>query len=182
MELIQDDVKYNFKSISQFNDQLNLLQEQLPHILDDFEKYYVFYNMNPSNNEYQHMFENIKSNLNSINSKTFMVSNEVESEINNINQKLISLNSLIETEKETNKYLKEKLAIVKQEKNSADIRITNYKQIYDIGYLKNWALFLTIIVAGYSIYKVSTNKMQISTMQLPKMQLPKIQSPLSRKY
>ncbi len=45
MELIQNNFKYNFKSVSQFTDQLKLLQEQLPHILDDFEKYYVFYNM-----------------------------------------------------------------------------------------------------------------------------------------
>ena len=91
MELIEDETNYNFKSAQQFSNQLNLLQEQLPPILDDFEKYYVFYNMNPSNNEYQQMFENIKNNLDTINSKMFMLSNSIEKETDDINKKLLSL-------------------------------------------------------------------------------------------
>jgi esterase/lipase len=158
MDLIKDSNNYNFKNASQFTDQLNSLKQQLPAVLDDFEKYYVFYNMNPSNNEYHQLFENIKNNLNSINSQSFIISNDVDKSINDVNTKLISLNLLIEQEKKTNRELETKLAIIKQKGNSADIRISNYKQMYDIGYLKNWALFLSIIIAGYAISKVSNNK------------------------
>ena len=164
MDLIQNNANYNFPNASQFTSQLNALQKQLPAVLDDFEKYYVFYNMNPANSEYQNMFENIKNNLNSINSQTFILANSVDKEIGNVNQKMVSLNSLIENEKEMNINLKKKFAAIKQEGNGADIRISNYKQIYDIGYLKNWALFLSTIAAGYAIYKVSSNK--IHTVKL----------------
>ena len=70
---------------------LNTLKQQLPAILDDFDKYYVFYNMNPSNNEYKQMFDNIKNNLNSINSQSFVISNDVDKAINDVNIKLLSI-------------------------------------------------------------------------------------------
>jgi len=161
MGLIEDQTNYNFKSAQQFSDELKLLQQQLPPILDDFEKYYVFYNMNPSNNEYQQLFQNIKNNLDSINSKTFMLSNSIEKEIDNINKKLLSLDTLIQKEKEINRELKLKLGIIKEKEDSADIMITDYKQRYDIGYVKNWAVFLSIIIAGFAISKVSSNKISV---------------------
>jgi len=161
MGLIEDETIYNFKSAKQFSDELKILQEQLSPILDDFEKYYVFYNMNPSNNEYQQMFQNIKNNLDTINSKTFMLSNSIEKEIDNINKKLLSLDFLIQKEKEINKELKLKLGIIKEKEDSADIMIYDYKQRYDIGYVKNWAVFLSIIIAGFAITKVSSNKITV---------------------
>lgn len=164
MELIKNSKDIHFISAETFTEQLNTLKQQLPHILDDFEKYYVFYNMNPANNEYQTMFENIKKNLNSINSKTFMISNNVESETNNINQKLISLNSLIQYEKESNNKLKSNIDSIEEEKNSTNLMINNYKEMYDVGYLKNWALFLSIIVAGYAIFKISSNKTPVNVL------------------
>lgn len=161
MDLIQNNTNYNFPNVSQFTNKLNSLQQQLPAVLDDFEKYYVFYNMNPSNNEYQNMFDNIKNNLNSINSQIFILANSVDKEINNVNDKLVSINSLIQKEKANNIKLKTQLANTEKKGNGSDIRISNYKQIYDIGYLKNWALFLSIAAAGYAIFKVSANKITV---------------------
>ena len=85
MELTKDIDNYKFKNASQFTDKINSLKQQLPAVLDDFEKYYVFYNMNPSNNEYKKLFENIKSNLDSINSQIFVISNDVDKAINDVN-------------------------------------------------------------------------------------------------
>ena len=161
MGLLEDETNYNFKSAEQFTNELKILQQQLPPILDDFEKYYVFYNMNPSNSEYQQMFENIKKNLDTINSKMFMLSNSIEKETDDINKKLLSLDMLIQKEKETNQKIKIKLGIIKEKENSADIMISDYKQKYDIGYLKNWAVLLSIIVAGFAISKVSSNKISV---------------------
>jgi hypothetical protein len=161
MGLLEDETNYNFKSAQQFSDELKTLQQQLPPILDDFEKYYVFYNMNPSNNEYQQLFQNIKNNLDSINSKIFILSNNIEKEIDNINKKLLSLDMLIRKEKEKNIDLKIKLGIIKEKEDSADVMISDYKQRYDIGYVKNWAVFLSIIIAGFAISKVSSNKISV---------------------
>jgi hypothetical protein len=164
MVLLENTNDYNLKSANLFSEQLNSLQQQLPPILDDFEKYYVFYNMNPANSEYQRMFENIKKNVDSLNSQTFMLSNSVESEINSINQKLISLDTLIQKEKETNKKLQLKIGNIKEKQNSSDIMITNYKEMYDIGYLKNWGLILSIIAAGFAISKISSNKVPVNIL------------------
>jgi len=157
---IQDN-NYTFVDAEQFSQQLETLKQQTPAILDDFEKYYVFYNMIPTNNEYQQMFENIKKNLDSINTKMFILSNDVESETDKINKKLISLDSLIKKEKVKNKELKIKLGVIQEKETSADIMINNYKEMYDISYLKNWALFLSIIAAGFAISKVSSNKIHV---------------------
>ena len=146
---------------TEFAKQLQALKEQLPSILDDFEKYYVFYNMNPANNEYQQMFENIKNNLDSVNSKTNGLSNNVDKLINNMNTKLSSLDVLIKNEKEKNKQLKLQLGTIEQKENSANILINNYKQLYDINYLNNWSLLLSIIVAGFAISKVSVSSNKI---------------------
>ena len=62
----------NYKESSIFKEKLETLNNQLPAILDDFKKYYVFYNKNPEYSEYQQMFENIKSNLTKINSDLFV--------------------------------------------------------------------------------------------------------------
>jgi Ca2+-binding EF-hand superfamily protein len=82
-----------------FLNNINVLKEQLPSILDDFKKYYVFYNKNPENNEYQQMFENIKTNLNSINSQLFMIKNNVQIETDKLNKNMINLNNLIQNDK-----------------------------------------------------------------------------------
>jgi chromosome segregation ATPase len=156
---------YTFKSANEFTEQLNSLQQQLPPILDDFEKYYVFYNMNSANSEYQQMFENIKKNLDSLNAKSFMLSNSVESEINSVSQKLISLDASIQKEKDTNKKLQSKIGNIKEKQNSTDIMINNYKIMYGIGYVQNWALFLSIIAAGYAISKISSNKLPVNIIQ-----------------
>ena len=61
---------------------------------------------------------------------------------------------LIKKEKRANIMLKRKLGIVEQKANSTDEMIDNYSEIYDIGYLRNWGLFISIFVAGLCISKV----------------------------
>ena len=101
----------NFPPPSQFTQQLETLSSQLPHILDEFKKYYVFYNKNPEYPEYQQMFQNIKGNLNDINSKLFKLTNDVQFNTDELNAKLFTLDSLIGKERETNNELKRKLGI-----------------------------------------------------------------------
>jgi hypothetical protein len=155
MVFIEENLNINFKSGDEFSKQLKKITEQLPAILDDFEKYYVFYNMNSTNNEYQSLFENIKNNLISLNSQTFILSNGIEEEINKVNKIMILLDGEIKKEKETNRSLNFNLQSIKEKENSSNLMITNYKQLYDIGYLRNWGLVLSIITAGFLISKIS---------------------------
>lgn len=133
--------------------QLETMQDQLPSILDDFKKYYVFYNKTPDYPEYQQSFENIKNNLNKSNSKLFTLSNEVDSGIDKINQKLFELNELIKKEKERNLELKRKLGMVEQKGDSSDELIHDYKTMYNMAYIRNWSTLASIATGCVVIYK-----------------------------
>ena len=148
-----------FEMPYKFTQQLESLRQQLPAVLDDFNKYYVFYNKNPNYNEYQQIFEKIKNNLNSINSQMFMLSNHVENNIDKINAVLLDLNNSIEKFKGKNNKIIKQLNGIKAKHNAAGEMISNYKQVYDAGYLRNWALLLSIFIAGGCISKVYSNKL-----------------------
>jgi hypothetical protein len=144
----------NYKSQDQFRESLQTLQQQLPAILEDFKKYYVFYNKNPEYDDYRQMFENIKANLNKINSDLFVLSNEVSSNTDDLNTRLFELDALIEQEKQKNIELKQKLGIVENKTAVADEMITNFREIYESKYLRNWGLFGCIIVGGLIIKNI----------------------------
>jgi ASC-1-like (ASCH) protein len=102
------------------------------------------------------MFENIKTNINKINSDLFVLSNNVSSNTDELNKQLIILNALIVREKQRNRELKRKLGIVEHKSNAADEMITNFREIYESEYLRNWGLFGCIIVGGLLIKNVYT--------------------------
>ena len=141
----------DFDKPENFINKLHTLNEQVPSILDDFKKYYVFYNKNPDYPEYSQMFENIKSNLNNVNSNLFIISNKVDVNTENISKKMFELNVLIKKEKKINHKLKHKLGILDEQINSTDEMINDYSKVYDEKYLRNWALFLSIIICGLAI-------------------------------
>jgi hypothetical protein len=141
----------NFENPKNYIEKIIALKQQLPHILDDFIKYFVLYNKDPNYPGYQSTFENNKSNLNSLSSSLFMVSNDVDVNIDNINNLYKTLDILIKKERTKNRELKRKLGIVESKTNSSNEMIDDYSEIYDIGYLRNWALFLSIITSGILI-------------------------------
>ena len=144
----------NFPQPEHYSKQLQILQSKLPAVLADFQKYYVFYNKNPEYPEYGQMFENIKGNLNEINMNLFSLSNDVQINTDKINDQLFILDRLIKKEKTQNKKLKMKLGIVEHKNNASIELISDYKQMYEYGYLRNWGLFLSIIIVAISIKKI----------------------------
>ena len=152
-----DDITHNFPKTEEFTNKLETLENQLPAIIEDFKKYYVFYKKNPEYPEYQQMFQNIKGNLNTINSDLFTLSNSVESTTDVVNEKLIELNKLIIQEQRKNRELKETLGIVEHENNASNELVSDYKQMYNSEYLKNWGLFFSILIAMSVISKTYKN-------------------------
>ena len=144
----------NCSDTTKFIQQLETLQSQLPSILEDFKKYFVFYNKNPEDAEYQQMFQNIKGNLNTLNSSLFKLSNNVESCINKTNTSYSKLDDLIQSEKEKNKKLKLQLGIVEQNNNASTELISDYKNMYEYGYLRNWSLVFSILIVCFTMSKI----------------------------
>jgi peptidoglycan hydrolase CwlO-like protein len=144
----------NFPDSSKFRQKIATMNSQLPSMLDEFKKYYVFFNKNPDYPEYQQMFQNIQSNLNSMNADLFMLSNDVQSNTDAMNKTLFKLDILIKEERKRNRQLKSRLGIVEHKINASSELISDYMEMYDFGYLRNWALFLSILVVGGVISKI----------------------------
>jgi len=148
------EIKKQFVQSNKFTQELNNLRSQLPTMISDFKKYYVFYNKNPEYQEYQTMFENIKGNLTNISGKLFTLSNEVQGNIDKINITFSQQDDFIKKEKDKNSKLKAKLGIIEDKSNASFELISNYKDIYNSHYLRNWGIFLSTLVIMSTITKV----------------------------
>lgn len=153
MELQEDNLTDDLTKPEEFISQINTLKEKLPSILEDFRKYYIFYNKNPEYDEYQQFFENIKSNLQKINSELFMTSNNIEKGTEIINSRLQKIDMLIAKEKIKNKQLKRRLGIIEKKYDGSDELISDYKEIYNLDYLNNFALLFGVILLGIVLSK-----------------------------
>ena len=129
-----------------FSSKIKTLEEKIHPILEDFKKYFVFNKLNPEYTEYQQMFDNIKNNLQTISSDLFMIINNVESKTEEINHKLLIIDLEIKKEKDKNKKLKKQMGLVYNENNGSNEMIDDFKKMYNNNYLKNWALFIGIII------------------------------------
>lgn len=129
----------------QYIGKLNELSGGIDVLLDEFKRIYVIAKMHPTDSDSQQQFQNVITSLNTIQSKMFSISNTVQLNIDDLNKKLLELNKLIDKEREKNKDLKKKLGFIEHTNNSSTEMIHNYKEIYNINYLRNWALFLSSI-------------------------------------
>lgn len=152
-----------FENPEQLKEKLNQLHSKLPFILEEFQKSYILYNKDTENNEYQQIFETSKNNLEGLNSELFMVENKIHTDIDKLNKKLIELNIKITEDKIENTILKKKLGLVEVGINSTDVMIHNYKENFDLLYLRNCGMLFAIIVAWgimTIVFKPNTNKVQ----------------------
>jgi hypothetical protein len=143
---------------------IKTLEEKLPSILDDFKKYYVFFNKNPNYDEYRRIFENLKSNLSEIESDLFNLSNKLDINIIDTSKELLKYNKLIEQERKRNIKLNSKVSQYDNTYNGSKQLITNYKEMYNLNYLKNIFIFLGIILSIVLLLKVFAKKNNITTV------------------
>ena len=74
---------------------------------------------------------------------------------------MINLNKLIQNDKEINVDLKKKIRAIYGKNNSTFELISDYNTMYDIEYLRNWGLMLSIISVCIVVANVFTpNKKQ----------------------
>jgi hypothetical protein len=135
----------NIDNIDKYDKKLKEYKKTLGTLLDEFRSIYILFKKNQTNNEYIQQYANIKRSINNIFNKIFVISNNINAAINELNKQAIRLNKPIEEEKKKNNYLKEQLGITSKEKNAADEMLSDYKDIYDIRYLRNWGIALSIL-------------------------------------
>jgi hypothetical protein len=152
-DLDENILEDNFVKPEQFYQALNTLKEKMPMILEDFRNDFVNFNLNPENSEYESAFQNDKDALSKVNDDTVQLVKNIEKNTIKLNHVLFELNKLIQRAKKENKELKARLGIVNNEISATDELISNYKEMYNYGYLRNFGLLLCIIGAGVIISK-----------------------------
>jgi hypothetical protein len=139
---------------STYRTQLQSLSDQMPHILEDFQEYYVLTNMNPLSIEYQNMYQSIVTNISNVNSQAFTITNDIEKNIETINYTLKALNANIVTQKQENVTLKKQLGVTDGTIDTSEQLIDEYKDTYNMTYLQNFNKIVGIVIAIYFIRKI----------------------------
>lgn len=137
-----------------YTNKLNEINSNIILLLDEFKTVYVNSKIHPANEEVQQRYEKMTDNINLLQSKLFAISNETQSSINDINEKLLKINESIQKEKKQNRKLKRHLGIAENKSNSAEEMYDDYKELYNVKYLRNWGLFLSMLIGIYTISKV----------------------------
>jgi predicted nucleic acid-binding Zn-ribbon protein len=148
-----DDLKNQIANADKYKEELNVLNGKFYSILDDFKKYYIFFNKNPEVDEYQQMFSNIKDNIESINSKLFTINTNLQQTIDDINIKIQQINVEIQKEKTKNTELKNNVGIINNKRTSSGILIDNYKELYNNTYYFNITIVFGILILSFLFYK-----------------------------
>lgn len=141
------------------NPQANIFDEKIKGIknsffsaLDDFKKYYVYYNKNPEVDEYQNFFATSKSQLQGLNSDIFIVTNNIQQHIKDLNAEMAAISNKLKNEKDLSAELLLLINNIQTTEDGSAIMIDDVKEEYNLQYYKNWELFIGIIVfTGISI-------------------------------
>jgi hypothetical protein len=160
LEGVSDDVLENYSEYMKiatnhvYNDELEVILSKVPSLLTDYAKFYVLCKMNPGSSEYQNFFSNTKSNLTKVKGELMELLTKIHSNTDEINKKMLELDELIKIERKKNKKLKRRLGITDTRINTSSQLISNYTEIYDFDYMRNWALFLSILLIWFITKKV----------------------------
>ena len=131
---------------NQYEKKLVNLNAGIDILLDEFKKIYVITKRNPTDQEYQQKYQNITNSLSEILSNLFTISNDIHVNTNDINKKLFELDVLIKNEKVNNDSLNEKLKMIVNTNSASSEMISDYKNIYNYNYLRNWSLLISSLL------------------------------------
>lgn len=154
----EQDFMSGLTEASVYMTQLDDLKIKLSPMVDDFEKYYVFYHKNPEYTEYQNNFDNIETNLKKTSTQQIDITNEIRTGTKIINTRLKELDKQIEREKQENKILRKKLGMVEAKYDGSHEMIEDYKEVYNMYYMKNAGVLVGILMLSFAAKKLLPSK------------------------
>jgi len=143
---------------NRFNEKINNINAQFFSALDDFKKYYVYYNKNPEVTEFQNYYANSKGQLQSLSKELVTTTNNINKSIESLDAEMSSNAIQLEREKKTNKELTKLVFNLENTQNGSEILIDDTKVNYNIQYYKNWELIAGILVTGIMLGRWFTVK------------------------
>jgi midasin (ATPase involved in ribosome maturation) len=141
----------------QFNEKINNIKSQFFSALDDFKKYYVYYNKNPEVNEFQNYYVNSKGQLQNLSRDLFLTTNNIDKNIETLDKSMSSISAQLDDEKKLNKEMMKLIASLENTQNGSEILIDDSKSNYNEQYINNWEIFIGILFVSILLGKLFKN-------------------------
>ena len=146
----------------QFNEKINTTKSQFFSALDDFKKYYVYYNKNPEVNEFQNYYVNSKGQLQTMSRDLFLTTNNIDKSIELLDKQMSSISVQLDEEKKINKEMTKLIANLENTQNGSEILIDDSKTKYNEQYWKNCELFIGILIVSILVSKLFKNNTSVT--------------------
>jgi hypothetical protein len=135
----------------QNEEKINILNKQFFSALDDFKKYYVYFNKNPEVNEFQNYYVNSKSQVQSMTRDLFLLTNSIDKSIENLDSQMQVISLKLEDEKKLNMEFTKLFNDLTNTKDGSDLLINDSKEEYNNQYYYNWEMILGIFIVGFTL-------------------------------
>jgi hypothetical protein len=132
----------------QNTEKINSIKTQFFSALDDFKKYYVYYNKNPEVDEFQNYFANSKGQLQTMSKDLFLITNNINRHIEILDDEMKDIAVKLEEEKKSNVELTKMFTNLQNTKDGSAILIDDSKEEYNRQYYANWEIILGIFVVS----------------------------------
>lgn len=157
VNIIKEDQDQYIKNAKVYAEKIETLQTQFFSALDDFKKYYVYYNKNPEVNEYQNYYSNSKGQLQSISKELFVITNDIEKNIEYLDETMSIISKELDVEKNKNKRMNELLSNMENTQNGSEVLINDSKYNYNVQYYHNIEMITGSIIIGVLLAKLFNN-------------------------
>ena len=138
----------------QFDEKITTIKQQFFSALDDFQKYYVYFNKNPEVNEFQNYYASSKGQLQNMSRDIFLTTNKIDKIIEELIKEMKEVSIKLENEKTLNSKLTGRLQNLEKTQNGSEIMLDDSKTAYNIQYYKNWQMCIGIIGLTILILKM----------------------------
>ena len=150
----QQQLKQFIGKSQQFDEQINNIKTQFFSALDDFTKYYVYFNKNPEVNEFQNFYANSKSQLQTLSRQLFLTTNDIYKIIEELDKKVSLISKKLKEEEELYKKLMELEENIDNTQDGSQILIDDSKKKYNDQYYTNIQIFMGIIISIFLLVKL----------------------------
>jgi hypothetical protein len=146
--------------VKQFDEKIDSIKTQFFSALDDFKKYYVYYNKNPEVNEFQNYYANSKSQLQSMSKDLFVTTNDIDKQIEILEETIQKMDKLLKQEKTLHGELLSLLKNIHNTHVGSEILIDDSKAMYNQQYYYNWELIVGIFITSGLLATIFTPRSQ----------------------
>lgn len=136
-----------------YDEKIDNLKTEFFSVLDDYKKYYVYYNKNPEVNEFQNYYSNSKNQLQTISKKLYSITDEIKANIEKLDKDMLLVAKNLEEEKDKNAKLTMLYNNLDNTQNGSEILITDTKSEYNKQYYTNINMFIGILIISSLLVK-----------------------------